>query len=163
MTWPLDKTDAKNIFYGNFREKSWQAINLTRVIPKFRMTYLHEHGKPRVRIPSIIVHRKCAAAFQAALDEIWEKCQHDQGLVDTTGASDYGGCFNIRRISGSDNWSNHSWACAIDLSPGTNGFTCDHQTTLSNVVINAFKRQGALWGGDYLGRKDPMHFEFVSR
>jgi hypothetical protein len=27
-------------------------------------------------------------------------------------------------------------------------------------VVAAFKRQGARWGGDYRGRKDPMHFEF---
>lgn len=95
-----------------------------------------------------------------AFNEIWEKCGHDQKAVDKSGASDFGGCFNIRKIRGSANsWSNHSWACAIDLAPGTNGFNM--KATLSNVVIDAFKRQGARWGGDYKGRKDPMHFEFV--
>jgi hypothetical protein len=33
----------------------------------------------------------------------------------------------------------------------------------TGIYVNAFKNQGALWGGDYKGRKDPMHFEFVSR
>ena len=27
---------------------------------------------------------------------------------------------------------------------------------------DAFKRQGARWGGDFKKRTDPMHFEFVS-
>ncbi len=34
--------------------------------------------------------------------------------------------------------------------------------TLSTLVIDAFKKQGFRWGGDYKGRKDPMHFEAVS-
>ena len=71
-------------------------------------------------------------------------------MIDKTGASDFGGCLNIRRIAGSDNWSNHSWACALDLSPTTNGFNM--KGTLSATVVNAFKKQGALWGGDYHGR-----------
>lgn len=110
----------------------------------------------------ILVNTKCADAIMAALNEIWFKCNHDQAAVDKTGASDYGGCFCPRKIAGSNNWSNHSWAAAIDLSPTTNGFRYDHSTTLSNIVIDAFKAQGARWGGDYKGRKDPMHFEFVS-
>ena len=108
----------------------------------------------------ILVHKKIANALQAVFAEVADACDHDQKQIDKTGITDFGGCFNIRRIAGSNNWSNHSWACAIDLSPATNGFNM--KTTLSSVVINAFKRQGARWGGDYKGRKDPMHYEFVS-
>jgi hypothetical protein len=35
------------------------------------------------------------------------------------------------------------------------------KTTLSRNVIDVFRAHGARWGGDYKGRKDPMHFEFV--
>lgn len=153
--WPHDDTASKNAFYGDFHSKAWATLNLTRVTPPFQMFY-DKHP-----IPSILVHKKIALALELAFGEIWEQCNHEQSKVNMTGASDYGGCFNIRNIAGSNNWSNHSWAAAIDLSPGTNGFNM--KTTLSSIVINAFKRQGALWGGDYLGRKDPMHFEFVSR
>ena len=31
-----------------------------------------------------------------------------------------------------------------------------------SIVVDAFKRQGARWGGDFKKRTDPMHFEFVS-
>jgi hypothetical protein len=122
---------------------------------------MYYEKKPMSR--GILVNKGCASAMLAAFNEIFERCQHDQRKVDATGASDFGGCYNPRPIAGSNNWSNHSWACAIDLSPGTNGFRTDSTTTLSHIVIDAFKRQGALWGGDYHGRKDPMHFEFVSR
>lgn len=154
-TWPKDTTAAKNAFYGNFNDKAWGSHYLTRVVPPFLMYYAK---KP---MPAgVLCNVKCSQAFHDVFDEIWLKCNHDQKAVDKTGASDYGGCFNIRKIAGSNNWSNHSWACAIDLSPATNGFNM--KGTLSNIVIDAFKRQGARWGGDYKGRKDPMHFEFVS-
>jgi hypothetical protein len=110
----------------------------------------------------LLVHKKIAPALDAAFKEIWAACGQDQIKLDATGASAWGGCFNIRNIAGSNNWSNHSWACAVDLDPDHNGFNTGHGH-MQPIVINAFKRQGALWGGDYKGRTDPMHFEFVSR
>lgn len=153
--WPRDNTADKTAFYGDFQTKAWASLYLIRIHPPFRMFY---DKKP---MPSgVLVNKNCAAAMLAAFNDIWEHCEHNQSKIDKAGAGDYGGCFNIRRISGSDNWSNHSWACAIDLSPKTNGFNM--KATLSSVVVDAFKRQGARWGGNYSGRKDPMHFEFVS-
>lgn len=155
--WPKDTTAAKNAFYGNFTLRSWQASFLTRIKPPFTMYYDKKPMKT-----GILVNKMCAEAMLAAFNEIWDECDHAWNKVDATGASDFGGCFNIRKISGSNNYSNHSWACAIDLSPGTNGFG-KGTGTISNIVVDAFKRQGAIWGGDYKGRTDPMHFEFVSR
>jgi len=154
--WPKDNTADKNAFYGDFHSKGWQEINLTHYTPPFLM-YYDKHPLPH----GILVHRKIVPALSAVFKEIWDKCEHDQHKVDATGASDFGGCYNVRNISGSNSWSNHSWACAIDLSPATNGFNTGHGT-IGTVVVEAFKRQGARWGGDYHGRKDPMHFEFVS-
>lgn len=153
--WPVDTTAAKNVFYGDFHQKAWATLYLTRIKPPF-VVYYAKQALPA----GILVNKMCADAMLSAFAEIWDKCGHDQHAVDEAGASDYGGCLNIRKIAGSNNWSNHSWACAIDLSPGTNGFNM--KATLSKVVIDAFKRQGARWGGDYKGRTDPMHFEFVS-
>lgn len=154
-TWPKDVTLAKNAFYGDFLKKGWQDLNLMHMFPPFPMYYEGEilkHG--------IAVHRRIMPALSTIFEEVWNACDRDHDKINATGISDFGGCFNIRRIAGSNNWSNHSWACAIDLSPGTNGYNM--KTTLAEMVIGAFKRQGARWGGDYHGRKDPMHFEFVS-
>lgn len=155
--WPKDTTAAKNAFYGDFHSPGWQALNLVHTIAPFAMFYNKtplSHG--------ILVHKLIVPALQAVFNDIWQHCGKDQHAVDKTGASDFGGCFNIRNIAGSNNWSNHSWACAIDLSPSTNGFNTGHGS-ISNLVVDAFKAQHALWGGDYHGRTDPMHFEFVSR
>jgi len=155
--WPHDDTPSKNAFYGNFHSPGWQDLNLTHFQPPFIMYY-----SKRVMRHGLLVHHKIVPALTLIFQEIWEKCNFTQAEVDKIGASDFGGCFNIRPIAGSNNWSNHSWACALDLSPGTNGFNTGHGTQ-SNIVVDAFKRQGFLWGGDYHGRTDPMHFEAVSR
>lgn len=154
--WPHDDTASKNKFYGDFHSKGWQETNLVHMQPPFHMFYDKQpltHG--------ILVHKLIVPALTLVFNEIWDKCNHDQKAVDATGASDFGGCFNIRAISGSNSWSNHSWACALDLSPGSNGFNM--KPTIGNIVVAAFKRQGFIWGGDYKGRKDAMHFEAVSR
>ena len=157
--WPHDDTDSKNAFYGDFHSPGWQDLNLIHMQTPFTMYY---SGQPLTH--GILVHRKIVDALTAAFGEIWEACQNDQSQVDASGASDWGGCFNIRNIAGSNNWSNHSWACAIDLWPERNGFNAPNPGfTNDSIVIQAFKRQGALWGGDYTGRKDNMHLEFVSR
>lgn len=151
---------AKIAFYGDPRGANghenahWREQVEVRIVTPFQMYYAK---KP---IKSIAVHKKCAGAFIAAFQEIWDACDRDQKKVDKTGASDFAGVFNFRKIAGSNSLSNHSFGCAIDLSPATNGFNM--KGTISNIVVEAFKRQGARWGGDYKGRKDPMHFEFVS-
>lgn len=155
--WPHDDTASKNAFYGDFHSPGWQALNLVHIVPPFHMFYAKQplaHG--------ILVHKKIVPALTLVFAEIWDKCGHNQAEVDKTGASDFGGCFNIRNISGSNNYSNHSWACAIDLDPSRNGFNTGHGH-MAQIIIDAFDRQGALWGGRYKGRTDPMHYEFVSR
>lgn len=156
MDWPHDDTASKNAFYGDFHSKGWEALNLIHIKAPYNMYY-----EKKLLLHGILIHKKIAPALQLAFEEIWGHCNRDQTAVDKTGASDWGGCYNVRRIAGSNSWSNHSWACAIDLSPTSNGFNM--KSTLNTIVITAMKRQGAFWGGDYKGRKDPMHFEFVSR
>jgi hypothetical protein len=156
--WPADTTAAKNAFYGDFHSPGWQALNLVHMIPPFAMFY---DKKPLPH--GILVHRLIVPALTLVFNDIWSRCNQDQAAVDKTGASDFGGCFNIRNIAGSNNWSNHSWACAIDLWPGRNGFNDPNPGfTADSITVKAFDKQEFRWGGRYAGRKDNMHFEAVS-
>src|SRR5712671_2684214 len=133
MVWPKDTTEAKNAFYGDFHKKGWQDLNLTHMFAPFPFFYegiFMKHG--------ILVHSKIKPALSAVFEEVWNKCDRDTAKIKATGVDDFGGCFNIRPIAGTDRWSNHSWACAIDLSPATNGFNM--KPTLGNVVLEAFAR-----------------------
>ena len=150
--WPKDNQDARNAFYG----VPGAAVVAQRVDirPPFPMYY---DGKP---ITTIRFHKKAADALMAALLEIRDAYGRNQAAIDKAGISAYGGSYNMRKVRGSDTkWSNHAYGAALDLSPIRNpmGGTGD----MPQAVIDAFCRQGAMWGGWYNGRKDPMHFEFV--
>lgn len=150
--WPQDNQADLIRFYGTpGPEVERQLVN---VVPPFKMYY---DGKP---IKTIRFHKKAAASLKAALDEIWDWYDHDQKKIDALGISKYAGAYNPRYIRGSKTkWSNHAYGAAIDLNAEDNGFG-KGKGTIPQPVIDAFKRQGARWGGDYRGRTDPMHFEF---
>lgn len=87
---------------------------------------------------------------------ICEECIRN-GFVIRAGAS-WG--YACRSIRGSTAPSNHSWGLAVDLNAP------DHPLGRRNTGMPAFvpalfKRFGFRWGGDYTGRADEMHFEYM--
>jgi LysM repeat protein len=85
--------------------------------------------------------------------------------IDAAGCRDkitsFGGCFNFRAKRRGSKLSTHSWGIAIDLNDLTNppGRAGD----LALEVVDAFRRFGFKWGGDWSGRdQDPMHFQFCT-
>jgi len=148
--WPHDDTASKIKFYGKPGE------NLVHIIPPFQM-YYDKHP-----LKSILVNKMVASSLLRVFGEILDKCGHDQKQIDAIGVSNFGGCYNERSIRGSTNISNHSFACAIDIDPEHNQLG-NKIGRMSPITITAFKNEGWLWGGDYKGRKDWMHFEAVSR
>ena len=148
--WPHDDTASKIKFFGK------PGANLVSLTPPFQMYYDHHP------IKSITVNKMVATSLLKVFTEILDKCGHDQKKIDAIGVSNFGGCYNQRPIRGSSNISNHSFAAAIDLDPEHNQLGAK-SGKMSPIVITAFKNEGWLWGGDYKGRKDFMHFEAVSR
>lgn len=152
--WPKDNQTARNAFYGD-PGRGEIAAQMVPVVPPFAMYY---EGR---KIKAIQFHRKAAPALLAALNEIWDYCGHDQATVDKSGASNYNGAYNHRMVRGSaTKWSNHAYAAAIDLNAGENALGVK-KGTMPQFIVDAFCRQGAMWGGWYSGRPDWMHFEFV--
>lgn len=154
--WPKDNQAALIKFYGTPKTKSLED-QLVRIKPPFTLYY---DKKP---VAGLLVHGKCADAFMGAFRKIWDYYEHDQAEIDRLGLSEYGGAYNPRPIRGSTTrWSNHAYAAAIDISPTKNGFG-KGKGTMPLPAVAAFKSEGAEWGGEYKGRTDPMHFEFVDR
>ena len=153
-TWPKDTQAARNAFYGD-PGKGQIASQMVPVVPPFAMYY---DGK---RVKAIQFHKKAAPALLAALNEIWDYCQHDQAKVDAAGVSKYAGAYNPRKVRGSaTKWSNHAYAAAIDLNAEENALG-QKNGTMPQFVVDAFCRQGWMWGGWYNSRPDLMHFEAV--
>lgn len=152
--WPKDTQSARNAFYGD-PGKGQIGSQMVPVVPPFAMYY---EGR---KIKAIQFHQKAAPALLAVLNEIWDYCQHDQAKVDASGASNYNGAYNHRLVRGSSTkWSNHAYAAAIDLNAGENALGVK-KGTMPQFIVDAFCRQGAMWGGWYTTRPDWMHFEFV--
>lgn len=92
-----------------------------------------------------------AAEFHAQVEPI------DEGVFDDWS-------YGYRDVRGSDSvLSNHSSGTAIDLNAtkhmlgAENTFNRKQTATIRKLC----KKYGIRWGGDYKGRKDPMHFEIV--
>lgn len=150
--WPKDNQAALKAFYGNPATDS-VAQNLVSVTPPFKMYY---EGQ---RVAALKFHRKAAPALLAALNKAWDYYGNDQAIIDKLGISKTAGTYNRRLVRGSKtNWSNHAFGAAIDINAEENGLNT--AGNIPPVLIAAFKSEGARWGGDYSGRKDPMHFEF---
>jgi hypothetical protein len=149
--WPADNQRALIAFYGD-PGKDEVARQLVRYKPPFQMYF----GKTKVG--SLLLHAKCSAAFARAFDKIWNYYGRDQDVIDSLRISQTAGTYVKRMIRGSTTrWSNHAFGGALDLDAEHNGFNA--KNTIPGPVIAAFKSEGMRWGGDYQGRKDPMHFE----
>lgn len=69
--------------------------------------------------------------------------------------------YACRSIRGSSSPSNHSWGLAVDLNAPKNPMSSRLITDMPGWMPNLWNRFGFRWGGDYSGRKDAMHYEFV--
>jgi len=83
-----------------------------------------------------------------------------KALIDTGSVNElktWDGCFNIRKKRGLVSYSLHSWAIAVDLNAFENGLYAEPK--LSPTLVKCFTDNGFDWGGDWVNRKDGMHFQ----
>lgn len=66
-----------------------------------------------------------------------------------------------RPISGTRIPSNHSWGLGLDLNAPKNPYSYRFVTDMPSWMPALWKRFGFRWGGDYRGKKDTMHYEFM--
>jgi hypothetical protein len=56
----------------------------------------------------------------------------------------------------------HSYGIAIDINPERNPQTGrgEIQTDIPQKIIDIFRKYGFIWGGEWVGERDAMHFEW---
>lgn len=100
-----------------------------------------------------VKHIYCNKEFGVQLDRAF----HDLQVVGVhTEIKTFDGCYNIRNTRGTALISLHSWGMAIDLNASMEKLG-QINTHWSDKFIEIM-REHVYWGGDYKGRKDPMHF-----
>ena len=152
MTFPPDGLDQIIATFGDPRpfvsdHKGWES----KVLRTFLLPYQLRFGG--IPVSKIRAHAKAGQYFIAAFKTI-----EDEGLTDF--ATEYEGIYAFRCQRDSDIISTHTWGIAIDLNASKNPL--GGASTQDPRIVDIFKQQGFMWGGDFQHRKDPMHFQLAT-
>jgi hypothetical protein len=156
-------------FYGNPRgqggatvSKKWYAENIVLVPAPWKM------AMGTIKITRIPFHKKAAPALQLVFGRILDTMTPAE--ITDAGLDVFSGSFNYRVMRGGSALSMHAYGIAIDHDAARNGLG-DRTPHLAHFpkVLNAYKAEGAIWGGDWDGdgdtlderRCDGMHFQFA--
>lgn len=145
--------------FGNPSSKGWQAKNTVRVPVPWAMSM------GNIPIRSIEINKIASDSLARVLQKIWDRCDHTQSKVHAAGCDCFSGSFAVRLIRGGKAPSMHSYALAIDIDAPHNplGAPADKTNFKSNsLVVQSFKEEGWVWGGDWRGRRDAMHFQYAT-
>ncbi len=160
-TWP--KPSETVAFYGDpsVSNTTWQRDNLVMCVPPFAMHF------GRFPVKRFQCHKKVCESLDVIFGELWKLYGCDQEKIDRDGISNFSGCYNFRNTRGSTHLSMHAFGAAIDFdaerNPMHHGEISTGFITSESAIVHIFKKYGWFWGGDFHDRKDPMHFEAVSR
>lgn len=135
--------------FGDIDDPGFEA---TQIVP-FLLPYpLYYDGTPVTRARC---HRLIVDNFQRAFRDI-----QAAGLQNEV--RNYSGIFARRPIRGfGSHPSTHSWGIAIDLE--AERYPLGSRERFPQTVVDIFQSAGFFYGGDFLARKDPMHFQFCER
>jgi lysozyme family protein len=179
--WPLQSQCIA--FYGDPRQPGWLEANTVQVpCPwplHFETSTLH----------SILIHKKVAASLTRVLNNVWNDVGKSVDKINALHYDRYSGSYNfrpIRSVSYGDVFvpalanddlavsltkldapisvlSMHAFAAAIDWDAEENQqHSQKHLFTDQSPLIVEFKKEGAVWGGNWSGSSvDGMHLQFA--
>ncbi len=122
----------------------WEAANMVSL-----------HSLPGCGQAKLYVNKDMAGSLLLALAAAANACPDYQ--IRTIG------CWNPRfkRANGKE-LSVHSWGLAVDLNADTNPMGDKLVTDMPAGFVAAFKDQGFTWGGEFSGKKDAMHMQWLT-
>lgn len=131
--------------------QKWKDTNLMTVEVPFRLHLAWAD----VWVGRVTVHHKIVEPLLDALEAV----KH-AGLADFL-SKDYGGSYQDRAKRGNGKISLHAFGAAIDFRIMANPLGRKPEPEMYNVA-KLFIPLGWTWGGNFVGRKDGMHFQFGS-
>lgn len=147
---PRNYDEVYRIF-GNPREAGWSANNLEFCKVPNSLTAFPLIASKSAR--GFYCHKLLVGQFQKCFEEV-----ANAGLK----VYSWEGCYNLRNIAGSSTLSLHSWGIACDFNYEGNTYG-DSTPAMDKKIVAIFKKHGFFWGGDFRGKKDGMHFEWMDR
>lgn len=135
------------LFFGDPAMQGFERENIVLFDLPYPLLYNGERvGKSRC-------HRLAKNNFIAVLTAISAAGMEDR-------CRNYGGIYNNRPQRGGTRLSAHAWGIAIDLEPAL--YPLGSSKRFDDSIIEIFSRFGFAYGGDFTGRKDPMHFQLCT-
>jgi hypothetical protein len=115
----------------------------------------------RALVHRFSIHEKAHDSASRCFDRIADAYTPEQRTE--TGIELFGGCLNVRPMTGGKRWSMHAYGLAIDFDPARNGFTTKRaQARLAKPDCETFWRIWEDAGWTSLGRSrdlDWMHIQ----
>lgn len=154
ITLPHDDTASLIAFYGNPDASDFDS-RLVGVTPPFPLTY---EGK--LWPHAIQFHNKCAPLFDGVFKRLWEIASHDPKHPILRRVSRYSGGHVNRPVRGSSRKSTHAFAASMDFDAEELPMGVRVKADIMpSGLIETFLEFGLFWGGNYIGRPDPMHVQ----
>ena len=104
---------------------------------------------------TVSVHNRSLPAFQ----QVSNNLAATGSFYSTRAGETFG--FTSRTVSGSRSISYHAFGAAIDVNSGANPTADGLITDMPPWYVDAWRRAGFCWGGDWIGGKDPMHYSWM--
>jgi hypothetical protein len=137
---------------------AWEDENLVMVKLPWKAKAAW-NGKLSIR--SLQVHKDAAPSLERALNAVWLEAGRSQKEIDRVGLSQVGGGYNFRENRNNASLSTHAYGCAVDFDPVRNALGDDTPFLAlpeNRYVIDAFRKEGWAWGGNWR-HPDGMHFQ----
>lgn len=149
-TWP--RQSGVEAFFGNV------GANQTSLTPPYAMKLAWDKSQP---VSHFSIHEECHDSALRCLQRI--ASAYDEAKRADLGIDLFGGCLNVRRMTGGTNWSMHAWGIAIDFDPDRNQYGWGRdRARLAKPDAEAFWKIWEDEGWVSLGRscnKDFMHVQ----
>lgn len=142
-------------------ERGWGRMWTPNTAPRRDMVPLVVEGVPFVGGVHPELHELLAVLWSEALDrgyKLREKPLQTWGFAwrPIRGTEVYSGGAVVGGVP-----TNHSAGTAVDANSAVNYLGRTDGGDVPKWLVDLFNDYGFRWGGDYTGRQDPMHFEFM--
>ncbi len=123
--WP-HQNSARDFYGANTRvsegvagpDVQWERDNLVLVPIPWRAVASWDQS---LKIKALCVHRRVAQSLARVLDRIWNDFGQSQKAIEIAGMHLIGGGYVWRAMRGGSRLSMHSYGCAVDFDPDSNG------------------------------------------
>ena len=112
--------------------------------------------RPEIPVEQALVHKSIRVELEEAFNTILS--YYGESFIYENRLASWGGAYNDRYSTGSQRWSVHAWALAVDYLPHLGLY--GEPSMMPYPIVEAFKAQGFIWGGEW-SRPDGMHFTAI--